>query len=358
MRRESSLLLISVVFLALIGSYCFSLGETAEELGYYPGRLRIQQGKNLYTEEREVEARFAKYLEEHTDEAIARYQEKFGKVINTDNARELSQDYAPGGIGAADPKTKAARSTWSNAVHEPSSALVKEIYQRELKKPAAPGQLDRVVFTAGGTAAGKTTALSNVPAIANLAEPAQIIYDTTLSSLNSSLERIAQALEAGKTVTIVYLHRDPVEAFVNGVLPRVERMGRTIPVEVFLETHIGAPKVLLQIAEKYKDDPRVAIAVIDNSRGRGKAVVADLELVNNISTQHSPEELRAKLLRVLEMRMKKKNVEKKAGARRPSVEEIRAMTLREYTDLLAQGMVNTLNYKTTKRGEGESLTKE
>jgi hypothetical protein len=300
MRKVSNLPLLFVVVLALLGSWSCSLSQPGNEASYYPGNLRIEKGRHLSTKEREVEARFARYLEDHTEQAIARYQEQFGKEINTDNARELSKDYAPGGIEATDSQTKTARATWSNAVHEPASALVKEIYKRELKKPAGPRQLDWVVFTAGGTAAGKTTAIKAVPGVAKVVQAAQIIYDSTLSSLRSSPEKITQALEAGKKVSIIYVHRDPVEAFVNGSLSQPDRMGRTIPLEVFLGTYIGAPKVVLQLAGKYKGDPRVAISVIDNSRGRGKAVVADLDFLSRVADQYGAADLRAKLTQGLE----------------------------------------------------------
>ncbi|MEE8075854.1 MAG: hypothetical protein V3T60_09550, partial [Candidatus Binatia bacterium] len=60
-QRVSSLLLVFVALLSVFGS--FSLGKALEGPGYYPGKLRIKKAKNLSREEREVEARFARYLE-------------------------------------------------------------------------------------------------------------------------------------------------------------------------------------------------------------------------------------------------------------------------------------------------------
>jgi hypothetical protein len=297
-KRSTSLLRsLTLVVLALWLSPGFS---AAQESGLYPGKLGIQKAKDLSREAREVEARFAKYLEEHTDEAVAGYKAKYGKEINTDNVRELSRDYAPGGMEAEDGQTKAARARWSSAVHEPSSAFAKEIYRRDLKKPAAANERSLVIFTAGGAGAGKTSSIEGVPGLARAVEVAQIVYDTTLSSLKSSVERIAQALEAGKTVSIVFVYRDPIDALVGGALPRAERMGRTLPLDAFLETHAGSPAVLLKIAELYKNDKRVEIAVIDNSRGRGKSAVADLKFVGQAGGKYAREELRARLARALE----------------------------------------------------------
>jgi uncharacterized protein (UPF0254 family) len=288
----------AVIFLLLALS--LSTGHAGEDSGFYPGKLGIAKAKDLTPQEREVEARFAKYLEEQTDEAIARYRAKYGKEINTDNARELSPDYAPGGLEADDANTRAARTKWSAAVHEPSSALTKEIYRRELKKTAGRDERNQVVFTAGGAGVGKTTSIHQVPGLGQTVEAAQIVYDTTLSSLKSSMERISQALDAGKMVSIIYVYRDPIDSLVGGALPRAERNGRTLPLEAFLDTHVGAPDVLLKVAETYKGDKRVEIAIIDNSGGRGKAAVADLKFVQAVARKYTRDELKAKLLRALE----------------------------------------------------------
>jgi hypothetical protein len=94
---------------------CISLVIGAEHQGNYPGKLGIAKAKNRTAEQRAVEARFATYLEANTDEAIARYIKKFGNEIDTDSARELSSDYAPGGIDALDPATVVGRTRWGEA---------------------------------------------------------------------------------------------------------------------------------------------------------------------------------------------------------------------------------------------------
>ena len=302
--RYAALTAYAVLF-ALLALSPFAAGMAGEDSGFYAGKLGIAKAKGLTPQEREIEARFAKYLEEHTDEAIVRYRAKYGKEINTDNARELSQDYAPGGMEADDPNTRAARTKWSSAVHEPSSALTKEIYRRELKKSAARDERNQVVFTAGGAGVGKTTSIHQVPGLEHAVEAAQIVYDTTLSSLKSSMERIAQALDAGKMVSIIYVYRDPVDSLAGGALPRAERNGRTLPLEAFLDTHIGAPEVVLKIAEAYKADKRVEIAIIDNSGGKGQASVADLKFVQTVARKYTREDLRARLLRALEQAYEK-----------------------------------------------------
>ncbi len=279
---------------------CFAAILGAQDAGKYPGKLAIEKAANLSPQEREVEARFAAYLETNTDEAIRRYIEKFGNEINTDNVRELSADYAPGGMDAEDAATIAARTRWGDSVHEPASALTREIYRRALRKETAPERRKQVVFTAGGAGVGKTTSIRKLANLSYALEAAEIVYDTTLSSIGSAMERIAQALESGRMVSIVFVYRDPIESMIAGVLPRAQSMGRTVPLEVLVNTHIGAIETIPKIAEIFKNDPRVAIAVIDNRDGAGNATVADLEFVEKMARKYTRESLKAALLPALE----------------------------------------------------------
>lgn len=278
----------------------FSVLSAAEERSLYPGKLGIVKARNLSPEERQVEARFAAYLEAHTDKAIARYIKQYGKEINTDNVRELSSDYAPGGMDAEDPGTVAARTRWGDAVHEPASALNREIYRRALQRDPTPGARKQVVFTAGGAGAGKTTSIRNLSDISQAVEAAEIVYDTVLSNFRSAAQRIDQALAAGRMVSIIFIYRDPIDSFVGGLLPRAQRTGRTLPLEIFLNSHVGAIQTFPQLVEKYKEDRRVATAIIDNSRGLGNAVLSDLAFLETMARKYSREVLKTRLLQALE----------------------------------------------------------
>jgi hypothetical protein len=279
---------------------CFSVVLGAEDAGKYPGKLGIDKNATLSLEQRQVEARFAAYLEANTDEAISRYIEKFGSEIDVDAVRELSPDYAPGGINAMDPGTVAARTRWGEAVHEPASALTKEIYRRALRKETAPDRRRQVVFTAGGPGAGKTTSIRTLAVLSPAVDAAEIVYDTTLSTLRSALDRIIQALDAGRMVSIVFVYRDPIDSLVEGVLPRARITGRTVPFAVILNAHLRVPEAILRIAELFKNDPRVALAIVDNRDSTGNASIADLAFVERMGRKYTRETLQAALLGALE----------------------------------------------------------
>lgn len=202
-----------------------------------------------------------------------------GQILNTDLARELSADYRADRSRSAD-------------VHEPASAFVKQLYADKLKEPAQPGQINTVLFTAGGTGAGKSTALNAVPDVKNLAEHAQIIYDTNMNTYSSGKAKIDQALAAGKFVSIAYVYRDPMEALVNGALPRADRMGRTVPVEEHAKTHAGSFEVVQRLQTEYASNPSVKFHVIDNSLGSGKAQRSSIDQIAAKRRIVSAEDLR------------------------------------------------------------------
>ena len=189
-----------------------------------------------------------------------------GRILNTDDAREMSPEYRMDRTKSAD-------------VHEPSSAFVKQMYAERLSKPTPPGMDNTVLFTAGGTGAGKTTGLQEAQKVSQGIRDAEMVYDTNMNSFESADKKIDQALKAGRKVGIVYTYRDPVEAMEGGALKRASRMeaemgtGRTVPIDEHFKTHMGSREVMDRLQEKYGDDHRFHMMVIDNSRGPGKAAV-------------------------------------------------------------------------------------
>ncbi len=225
-----------------------------------PTPFEFDLGKRLTEVESKVERKFGEEISRDVDAAEARYaaleDSKGGKVLNTDTARELSPDYLKD-------RTK------SSAVHEPASALIKYLYAKKLAEQPAPGERPVVLFTAGGTGAGKTSAIKS--ALGRLADTSQIVFDTNMNGFESSVQKIDQALAAGKQVMIAYTYRDPVVALREGALPRAMRQeaehgsGRTVPLVEHLRTHIGSRVAIERIAAHYAGDSRVRLQVIDNS---------------------------------------------------------------------------------------------
>lgn len=243
----------------------------------------IPRAENLSETDRAIESRFADEIGQDVPGAISAYREKFGKVINTDNARTLSADY------------EADRSR-SAAVHEPASWLTKRVYEQALKEEPKPGELPEVLFTAGGTGSGKTTAIQS---IGSVADRAQIIYDTNMNTPESALAKVNQALEAGKDVTIAYVHRGPIESFGAAIdrsrNPKSESFGRTVPIDEHIKTHQGALPTVRAMMERFKDDKRVKFIGIDNTRGPESAQVVPVESLKPFKYNRVREAIERKL---------------------------------------------------------------
>ena len=214
--------------------------------------------------------RFLNDYEQLKAEYQAHEESKGGKIINTDVAREMSPEYRADRTKSAD-------------VHEPASAFMKRYYAEKLSQPTPRDKDNTVVFSAGGTGAGKTTALDMLEAHDPALARAEMIYDTNMNKFETSDKKIQQALKGNRKVSIIYTYRDPVEALENGALKRATRQekehgtGRTVPIGEHLKTHIGALKTIHELQEKYKDNHKVKIQVIDNSRGAGKSAVSSLD---------------------------------------------------------------------------------
>lgn len=192
-----------------------------------------------------------------------------GRLLNTDIARELSPEYL-------------MDRTLSAAVHEPASAFIKELYARMLAAPVAEGRSPLVLFTAGGTGAGKSTGM-NLPDVKGEVAEADIIFDTNMNTYSSAEKKIEQALAGGRDVSILLVHRDPVDALVAGALPRSMKQerrfgsGRTVPLNEHAKTHEGALPTVRALKSRYNGSDRVEVRAVDNSRGRGNAKTVSVE---------------------------------------------------------------------------------
>lgn len=183
---------------------------------------------------------------------------KGGRLINTDEARELSPEYRADRTKAGD-------------IHPAASAFTKQVYEKLLSEPVAEGREGLVRFMAGGAGAGKSTALKG----GKFPYEADITYDTTLSKGAGDAERIEQALNSGRDAEIIHVYRDPIEAFENGVITRGKNTknkpnGRIVPIKEVAKNHVGARKSIEYMAKRYADNPRVDLFFFDNSRGANK----------------------------------------------------------------------------------------
>ena len=164
-----------------------------------------------------IEGRYFQRLDKDFEGLKAEYATRpdsyGGKVLNTDVARELSPEYLADRTKSAD-------------VHEPSSTFIKKLYAERLAQPTPPNKDPVVIFTAGGTGAGKTSGMKKLREVNPNLDRAELEYDTNMNGYESSKKKVEQALESGRQVQVVFTYRDPVEALDQGALTRA--MGQEI----------------------------------------------------------------------------------------------------------------------------------
>lgn len=180
---------------------------------------------------------------------VDEYLQRFGHVLNADNASELFPEYA------ASHDTRATR---VGLVRPAAGRIVELAYARLLAEPVATGRLPLVVFTSGGNGAGKSTSVPPDGA-------EHIVFDSTLSQFEPSAANMERALTAGLHVDVRHLSRDIEESW-RAVMHRAmhEGQGRTVTLRGFLGTHAGAPATFCRLAERYREDPRVNFLVWQN----------------------------------------------------------------------------------------------
>lgn len=234
----------------------------------------------------------ADHLQNNTDQALKDYQARTEKVFGSKNI-----------VGGDDAKYTVPGMSAEKSVqyHEPASEFAKGYYKHLLADPSTKD--NPVLITAGGTGAGKTSALKK-DLMHNGVNPNDYaaIVDTNLTSLGSAVSRIEPALSSGRPVKIQFVYRDPVEAFENGVIPRAAKEGRAVTAADHANTHAGSIDTIKQLADKYKDNPNVDIQIIDNSRGHGLSKPVTLDFLHDKS--YTKVEIEAKIHELLDRQLR------------------------------------------------------
>jgi hypothetical protein len=209
-----------------------------------------------------AETRTIKYVKDNIEKAEADYMKQIQKdyngatnVISADSAKYIIPGYS--GELAAD-------------YHEAASGLAKYLYDKWLKEKRGEKN-NTVLFTAGGTGVGKTTAVRNTIEL----DQYPIVYDTNFTGVQSPKGKIQKTLDAGFNVDVVLVHRDPIDAFENGVIPRVKKHNRVVPISEHIHRHTDVIKYIKHLMDLFKD--KVKFYFIDNSRGRGKQQLTTID---------------------------------------------------------------------------------
>lgn len=239
------------------------LGERAADL-YRKARLKITSSMGeveyepqaeLEPWERGAEQRMAQKLKEPAFlEWYRNHPDTMGgKVINADIVREYSEDY------------QKSRPAYGQAIHAPIRARTRDLWKMALARPKASGI---AVMTAGGAGAGKSTAL-NTPEMRPIVDRADVVLDGLLSNPQAAVNQVNEVLASGREVWIAGVY-SPMRKAAPAVVHRFFKEGRPVPPESFVHGHVGSIESVLQLADTFKNNPKVKIQVFEN-RGKGYA---------------------------------------------------------------------------------------
>jgi hypothetical protein len=214
--------------------------------------LAIARKEGLSLDAVEVETRAIALVENYPDRLVAEYRKRFGILVGTDLARELFPDY----VYSTDNRLK-----YAAAVQHSAARIADLVFATIVGEESGGGAL----FTAGGTGAGKTSAILLDAARNDNLSDARVIFDSNFNSLKSALAKVSAALDAGCKVIVIFVHRHPVEAYLQGVLTRAIEQGRTVPIDGHLRMHRDSLSTFLKAHHKLEDNENTAFRVLVNT---------------------------------------------------------------------------------------------
>jgi hypothetical protein len=201
---------------------------------------------------------FKQALDQDPEGMVNEYLRRFGREVNADHARELSPIYVE------NPAVYAAY------VHEGASRLSKMVFDYVLTNAE---QGDIVRFTAGGGGSGKGFAVKQL----NLRSPNVILYDGTLSKLDTATSLINKSHSSGLPTEVYYINSPAMDSL-GRAMKRAERVGRTVPIEVLAEAHDGASNVARQLLTLFANVP---LRIVNNgTNGVAYGSINDLPRYN------------------------------------------------------------------------------
>jgi hypothetical protein len=176
--------------------------------------------------------RSAEYLRSIEDDIVENLKKEDLQVVDSDKLKKMIPDAQ---LDTEDVKL-------NEAFHEASSESAKRIWTRILSESPH----NDVYIFGGMSGSGKTEFLKGG---LEKMETKGVVWDGTMSGLDSTLKRIKQAQELGKSVHIKFIVPDP-EASLKFIQERARLEGRNVPREVAMKTYTDGIKTLQALTKK------------------------------------------------------------------------------------------------------------
>lgn len=159
---------------------------------------------------------------------------RHGKVIGTDLARGLLEEYAAGREG---------RLMYTHATGRVAQAYAKDRFWRELHHR---GSRENLLLTAGGVAVGKSTAVTD-----DVVAEADLVFDGTLRETDWAIEMLNAAIALAWDVAIYYVQR-PLSLAIRGAVVRANLTGRWGSLSAIPKTHEAAQRSIVQLSHTFR----------------------------------------------------------------------------------------------------------
>ena len=210
-------------------------------------------------------------------EKINAYINRFGTIINSDNAKLL---FKGEGYDPHSPESV-------KKFHPQAGELVKALFNHLLKNRKGKGN-GTVVFTGGGNGSGKSSVLSGAEA-----RNADFVFDSAMVNKEAARESIQRVLDNGQKPLLYFVFRDPAEAWFEGVKSRNESAdGHIVPEAVFANTHSKAKQNFIELVREFGD--KVEYIIRDNSDGGREITLEELESKPNYTKEQILEVINAR----------------------------------------------------------------
>lgn len=141
---------------------------------------------------------------------------------------------------------------------------------------------------------GATSIISEKMQDFALKQSQSYVFDGTLSNLYKTRENIKRNLRRSRTVQILYVYQDPLQAWKH-VLSRELKDGRMVPIESFIKQYFSAHENVNRIKKEFGNEIQVDLIVknIDGSDFRYKE---NIDIIDNyVAERYSENILRAAL---------------------------------------------------------------
>ena len=190
---------------------------------------------------------------------VQKYQTKFGNIVNTDNVKLM---FVKDGY---DPSSEVS----VREFHPESAKLTGKLFDYMLENSKAGSM---VIFVGGGNGSGKSS-------IAGQFQDAAFVMDSTMLSIDGTRAGIQKALDKQLKPVLVFVHREPVNAWFNGVLKRKESGGHITPLSTFANAHSKTRTNFIALAEEFKG--KVSVRVYENAENPARISPITFEELKN-----------------------------------------------------------------------------